>query len=117
MFFLGRWIARAWLLHFSKPAADRRLYQALRGKVIRSVVEIGIADLVRTRRLWDVVAWRRENLPLRYAGIDLFESRPNDQPPLSLKQAFADLRRDGIQVKLVPGDPQAALHRAANSLT
>ena len=113
----GRLIQRTWLHYFSKPAADRALYRALSGKAIRSVVEIGLADLPRTRRLWDALAWRNENLPLRYTGIDPFESRPKDQTALPLKQAFAELRRDQVQVKLVPGDPQAALYRTANSLT
>jgi hypothetical protein len=113
----GRLIQRTWLLYFSKPAADRVLYRALRGKAIRSVVEIGLADLPRTRRLWDALAWRSENLPLRYTGIDPFDSRPKDQPALPLKQAFAELRRDQVQVKLVPGDAQSALYRTANSLT
>jgi hypothetical protein len=113
----GRLIQRTWLLYFSKPAADRALYKALSGKAIRSVVEIGLADLPRTRRLWDALAWRIENLPLRYAGIDPFESRPKDQPLLSLKQAFAELRHDQVQVKLVPGDAQSALYRSANSLS
>ncbi|HUE72547.1 MAG TPA: hypothetical protein VMP01_16805, partial [Pirellulaceae bacterium] len=86
-------------------------------KAIRSVVEIGIADAARTRKVWEALAFRRENLPLRYTGIDPFESRPPGQPALSLKQAYSELRRDGVQVKLVPGDPATALHRTANSLT
>lgn len=114
---LGRLIQRFWLFYFSKPAADRPLYKAICGKTIRSVVEIGIADQSRTRKLWDVLAWRVENLPLKYTGIDLFDSRPKDQPALLLKQAFALLRRDGVTVNLIPGDPQSALNRSANSLT
>ncbi len=114
---LGRFIQRIWLNYFSKPASDRPLFQAVTGKAIRSVVEIGIADVARTRKLWDVLAWRGENLPLRYTGIDPFESRPKSQSPLLLKQAYAELRRDGVQAKLVPGDAPSALHRTANSLT
>lgn len=115
---LGRLLKRFWFLHFSQPAGDRALYQAVGTKAIRSIVEIGLPDLVRTRRLWDLLAQRGGNLPLRYTGIDPFESRSKEQgPALSLKQAFAELRRDGVQVKLVPGDPQSALHRTANSLT
>ncbi|HZL87543.1 MAG TPA: hypothetical protein VFB96_04130 [Pirellulaceae bacterium] len=117
MLFFGRLIQRTWLLYFSKPASDRSLYRALSGKPIRTVVEIGLPDLARTRRLWDALAWRKDSLPLRYTGIDLFESRPKDQAALPLKQAFAELRRDQVQVKLVPGDAQTALYRTANSLT
>ena len=113
---LGRWVRRLWTYYFSTPVADRPLHQPLAGKAIRSLVEIGVPDVRRTLRLWDLLAERPENLPLKYTGIDLFDARLSTQPPLPLKQAFAELRRDGIQVKLVPGDPQSALHRVANSL-
>lgn len=117
MFSLGRLIQRLWFQYFSTTPADRPLLSALANKAIRSVVEIGIADTARTRKVWEALAFRRENLPLRYTGIDPFESRPQGHPPLSLKQAYSELRRDGVQVKLVPGDPATALHRTANSLT
>jgi hypothetical protein len=117
MFSLGRLIRRLWFHYFSTTACDRPLFQAVSNKAIRSVVEIGIADVARTRKLWDALAFRRDNLPLRYTGIDLFESRPQGQPVLSLKQAYSELRRDRIEVKLVPGDPASALHRTANTLT
>ena len=109
-------ISSTWLLYFSQPAADRGLYGGVKGKSIRSVVEIGIGSGLRTQRLLEVLSWRADNLPLRYTGIDLFEARPQDQPGLSLKQAFHDLRPKHVTVKLVPGDPYSALLRVANSL-
>ena len=36
---------------------------------------------------------------------------------MSLKQAFAALRQPEVKVQLVPGDPNMALRRVANSLT
>jgi hypothetical protein len=48
---------------------------------------------------------------------DLFEARPADQTGMSLKEAFAAFRTPEIKVQLVPGDPQGALRRVANSLT
>jgi hypothetical protein len=65
----------------------------------------------------EVAAWRRDCLPLKYTAIDLFESRPAHQPRLTLKQAFHDLRPTGANIRLVPGDPYAALVRTANALT
>jgi predicted O-methyltransferase YrrM len=109
-------IRSTWLLYFSQPAPDRFLYKAIKGKSIRSVVEIGIGSGLRTQRMLDVLSWRAANLPLKYTGIDLFEARAKNQPGLALKAAYHDLRRPAVQLKLVPGEPYDALVRAANSL-
>ena len=109
-------IHSAWLLYFSQPAVDRAIYQAIRGKTIHSVVELGIGGGVRLQRLAEMLGANAANLPLRYTGIDLFEARPASAPGLSLKQAFQELRPPQVQVKLVPGDPYSALLRTANSL-
>lgn len=88
----------------------------MKGRTIRSIVELGIDLSGRTQRILEVAAWRKESLPLRYTGIDLFEARPANQSPLPLKRAFHDLRATGAKVQLVPGDPLSALLRTANSL-
>ena len=51
-----------------------------------------------------------------YTGIDLFESSPDGKARLSLKTAHCLLQASGVRVRLVPGDPFAALSRAANSI-
>ncbi len=112
----GSLIRSTWLLYFSQPAPDRFLYKAVKGKSIHSVVEIGIGGGLRTQRIFEVLSWQVAKEPLKYTGIDLFEARPQHQIGLSLKAAFHDLRRPGVQVKLVPGDPYNALVRAANGL-
>jgi hypothetical protein len=104
------------LLYFSQPAADRSLYQALRGRPLRSIVELGIDLSCRTPRLLEVGSWQAGKRPLRYTGIDLFEARPSGQPMLSLKEAFTQLKQPGISMQLVPGEPASALQRVANSL-
>jgi hypothetical protein len=114
---VGNLLRSSYLLHFSQPAADRALYKAVRGQAIRSIVELGICLSGRTDRLLEVASWQQSNLPIRYTGIDLFEARPAGSPALSLKQAFAALRRADVQARLVPGDPALALQRVANSLT
>ncbi|MGI8982859.1 MAG: hypothetical protein ACR2FY_26870 [Pirellulaceae bacterium] len=113
---VGSLIQGTWLLYFSHPAPDRFLYKAVKGKSIRSVVEIGIGNGLRTQRMFEVLSWQAAKEPLKYTGIDLFEARPQHQPGLSLKSAFHDLRRPDVQMKLVPGDPYDALVRAANGL-
>jgi hypothetical protein len=114
---VGNLLRSSYLLYFSQPAADRHLFKAMKGKPIRSIVELGIDLPGRTERLLEVAAWRADCLPLRYTGIDPFDSRPASQPKLSLKQAFAQLRPSGAKVQLVPGEPFAALSRVANSLS
>lgn len=112
----GSLIRSTWLLYFSQPSPDRTLYKAVKGKSIRSVVEIGIGSGLRTQRMLEVLTWQSAKEPLKYTGIDLFEARPTHQPGLTLKGAFHDLRRPGVQLKLVPGDPYDALVRDANGL-
>jgi hypothetical protein len=54
--------------------------------------------------------------PLVYTGIDLFEARPPQNPGLTLKQAYKELRAEHVQLRLVPGDPLSAIGRMANQL-
>jgi hypothetical protein len=105
-----------YLLYFSQPAADRALYKAVRSRRVRSIVEIGIGRADRTERLLEAATWRRDLVPVRYTGIDLFEARPQGQHGLTLKHAFARFQRPDVRVQLVPGDPHSALVRVANSL-
>ena len=114
---VGSLVRSAYLLYFSQPAADRPLWKAIKGRPIRSIVELGVGLGGRTQRLLEVASWRRDCLPLAYCGIDLFDARPSDQAQLPLKQAFHELRATGATIRLVPGDPAAALSRTANALT
>jgi len=112
----GRLLHSLWLRYFSKPAADRTLYKALRVRPIRSIVELGVGLPLRTPRLLQLASAKTPGVPIRYCGIDLFEARPGAQPALSLKQAFAALQSPSVRVQLVPGDPHSALKRVSNSL-
>jgi hypothetical protein len=113
---VGSLLRRSYLLYFSQPAADRAVYKAVTACKVRAIVEIGIGLAGRTRRLLEIAGWRRDCLPLRYTGIDLFEARPSHCPGVPLKQAFAQLRLPNVKVQLVPGDPYSALRRVANAL-
>lgn len=112
----GSLIRSTYLLYLSQPAADRAIYKAIKGRPIRSIVELGIGKAERTARVLEVAAWQAECLPLRYTGIDEFEGRPKDRAGLSLKEAFGVLRSPSVKVQLVPGDPYSALVRSANGL-
>jgi hypothetical protein len=65
----------------------------------------------------EVAGIHRPLAEISYAGIDLFETRkPGEGPGLSLKRAFQVLRATGARIRLIPGDPFAALSGAANLL-
>ena len=113
---VGSLLRSFYLLYFSQPAHDRALYRAVRPRPIGSIVELGIALTNRTHRLLEIAGWRNIDSQLRYTGIDLFEARPIDRHRLPLKHAFASLQAPNIRVQLVPGDPETALRRTANSL-
>lgn len=106
-----------YLAYFSKPKAERVLYRALRKARVASIVELGIGDSQRTKRLLEVAQRFLPGQTLRYTGIDLFEARPAEAAGLSLKGAHKRLVECDAKVQLVPGDPFSALARAANTLT
>jgi hypothetical protein len=106
-----------YLTWFSQPAADRPLYKTVAKRAVRSIVEIGVGEALRTRRLFEMALKPIHAAePLRYTGVDLFEARPKSSPGLSLKQAYGLLKHDRVQLQLVPGDPLTALSRVANGL-
>ncbi len=109
-------LKRTYLAHFSKPAGRRVLYRLARRQPLRTIVQIGLNDLDLAKNLLWTASQTGDDRPLRFIGIDLFEMRSADQPPLGLKDAHQSLQTTGAWVKLVPGDPHAALSRNANSL-
>lgn len=112
-----RLLRSSYLLYFSQPAGDRVLWKAISKCGVRSIVELGIGFSGRTKRLLEVAGWKEDTRPMRYTGIDLFEARPAGQPGISLKEAYAEFRLPDVKIQLVPGDPNMALRRVANSLT
>jgi hypothetical protein len=54
---------------------------------------------------------------VHYVGFDPFEGRSEaDGPGLTLKATYQLLRRDGVRVQLIPGEPADSLIQVANSL-
>jgi hypothetical protein len=106
-----------YLSHLSQPALDRPIYRAIRQRPVKNIVELGIGDCRRTLRMLEIAGIHQPPAELRYAGIDLFETRkPGSEPGLTLKRAFQLLRATGARIRLIPGDPFTALSRAANLL-
>jgi hypothetical protein len=105
-----------YLSHFSQPSWERTLYRSMRLTRPRKILEVGLADAVRSRRLIEVAQRYQPAGEIEYVGIDLFEARPSESPGIPLKEAHRRIKPLGCRVQLVPGDPFSALARTANSL-
>ncbi len=112
-----KFVRHTYLCYFSQPVADRVLYRLLRKTAVTSIVEIGLGQLGRTRRLLELAAEKTPLEALKYAGIDLFESRAAERVGVDLKVAHKELKPVCGKLQLIPGDPFSALARSANSLT
>jgi len=105
-----------YLSYFSKPAGERFLYRGLPKWSCRRIVELGVGDGGRVRRLLEQASRNAGGEKIRYTGIDLFESRPADRPGLTLKHAHQRLQFPEARIQLAPGDPWMVLSRLANTL-
>jgi hypothetical protein len=101
-----------YLDYCSKPAGDRSLFRSIHRTQPHRIVHIGLDSVERSKRLLDVVT-RNTTGSVQYTGIDLFEAGGK----IKLKDFHRDMQRDGVKLKLVPGDPYAGLARFANVLT
>ena len=103
--------------YLSKPQSNRPVYQAIRRCHARKIVELGVASGQRALRMIEVAGLASPGQEIHYVGVDRFEDRLEaDGPGLTLKAAHQLLRRDGVRVQLLPGDPAEILIREANSL-
>lgn len=112
----SRWKCLFWAW-FSRPRGDRALYRLIRRRRPRAIVEIGLRDGRRARRMIEMAQAYAAGATVSYAGVDSFELRPAGEAPLPLKQIFRQLKCTGARLRLLPGDPFAALARSANELT
>lgn len=107
----------SYLLHFSKPAKDRAIYQAISRRPIRNIVELGLGRAERTLRMIELAATEVGVEEIHYTGIDPFESRASaDGPGLRLKEAYRLLSATGARIRLIPGAPWSILPGVANTL-
>lgn len=102
---------------FARPRGDRLLYRHIRRLRPRSIVELGLRDGRRAKRLIEMAQACSPDATVTYAGIDLFELRPAGEVRVSLKNAFRSLKNTAARLRLLPGDPFQVLTRWANELT
>lgn len=100
----------------AKPICDRQIYKAIRKNRCRSLVEIGLGDGSRSVNMIRVAQKFAVSSNVKYTGIDLFDSRENSEPKLSLIEVHRQLKAiQGVKVQLVPGEMGPAIARIANS--
>lgn len=110
------WLQRLYWRYLSKPASERDLFLHVLENPIASILEIGIGSGDRAKRLLPLCTKAEGAAQIRYAGVDPFESAPAGQPHLNLKQAHRMLAELGVKAHLIPGDPQFAISRVANTV-
>jgi hypothetical protein len=93
------------------------VYRSLRRQPASHIVELGIGDIQRSRRMIEFIRRHDPAAEVWYAAIDPFESRPAQQVRLVLKDTFRQLSAAGAKVRLIPGEPLEAMQRYANALT
>jgi len=101
---------------FHVARGERLLYRTIYKLRPSRLLQVGLGDGERTRRMLSFAAGNANGEPLVFAGIDLFEARPSSDPGMSYQQAHRQLGRLVDQLVLVPGDPLSALARTANRL-
>lgn len=100
----------------SKPKAQRWLWRYIRRHRVANIVQFGVGDARKSRQLIEVAQRYAANGDVRYTGTDLFEAG-SDRVCLPLKEAHRRLAATGAKIRLVPGNPLAALRRTANALS
>ena len=111
----ANWFRYLYLARMSKPKSVRELYRLAKGHQVCRIVEVGISDLRRSARLIEVAQRYAPDGKVFFTGIDWFDARPQEVPPLSLKEAYRVLRAAGGSVRLAPGAPGNSLAAAANA--
>lgn len=106
----------AYLAYLAKPKSDRGLYRQVKRQRSVRIVEVGLQQILRARRLIQVAQRFVSQEKVCYTGIDLFEARAGGQEVLSLIEAYRSLAPTGAQVRLLPGAAGSTLSANANSL-
>ncbi len=110
------WLQRIYWTRFSKPVQERALAKLLINRPLTSVLEIGVGDGARMRRIAKLAQLAPQATQLRYIGIDEFESAQDGRRHLSLKQAHQLASQLGFKASLIPGDHGSAVPRVAHKM-
>lgn len=110
-----RWLQKLYWINFAQPVEDRELYRTLIQRPATSILELGVGDGSRLRRMSQVQRVFGTTDSVRYIGTDEFESATDGRRHLTLKQAHQMASQLGFKkASLIPGDIQSALPRVAH---
>lgn len=107
------WFQRFYWTKLSKPSAERPLWKFLLETKLNSILQLGMGNGAQTMKLLRMVSNSSGDAPLRFAGVDLFESAADPQNHLRLKEAHRMLAEAGVKAHLIPGELRGALPRVA----
>lgn len=115
---MGRlnWFQRFYWQKLAKPVAERELFRLLLAQPIASVLEIGVGNGERMKRIVQLAQLAPTATQLRYVGVDGFESAQDGAPHLTLKQAHQQASQLGLRATLIPGDLRSAMPRVAHKV-
>ena len=115
---MGRlnWFQRFYWQKLAKPVAERELFRLLIAQPIASVLEIGVGNGERMKRIVQLAQLAPGVTQLRYVGVDSFESAKDGAVHLTLKQAHQQASQLGLRANLIPGDLRSAMPRVAHKI-
>ncbi len=108
------WLQRLYWTRLAKPREDRPLFRYLLDRPFRSILEIGMGDGRRTRRIAHLVEVPPDVEKIRYIGTDEFESATDGKTHLKLKEAHRMAAQLGFRAWLIPGAAESAVVRVAH---
>lgn len=108
------WLQKIYWTRFAKPAEERVLFRELLKRPVGSILEIGVGDCQRMRRIAKLARLSNDVEKVRYIGTDEFESAQDGGRHLSLKQAHQIVGQLGFKASLIPGDATSAIPRVAH---
>jgi hypothetical protein len=110
------WFQRVYWTRFSKPLSERELVRHLIATPLTSLLEVGVGDGSRLKRLAQIVQLSPGTERLRYVGVDEFEAAKDELHHLSLKTAHQLAAQLNFKATLIPGDLKSAIPRVAHKI-
>lgn len=111
------WLQKVYWNYFGKPVQERALFRVLLDRPVSSILEIGVGDGARMRRIAKLARIAGSTDAVRYIGTDEFESAEDRSRHMTLKNAYQLASQLGFKkASLIPGSPLTALPRVAHKL-
>lgn len=107
------WLHKLYWKHFAKPVEERAIFRFLLENSLTSLLEIGVGDGSRMKRIAKLVRLNSGTQQLRYIGVDEFESAQG-RTFLTLKDAHRMATQLGFKASLIPGTAAMAIPRVAH---